>query len=146
MITRRNGDRFVVLYDEDDRDTVLGHRWNIQPTRTPGRYYVKTQVQGRTVYLHQLIGGKGVDHVNRDGLDNRRANLRAATSAQNAANRLPVRAGLKGVTRHRSGKWQAAIAKKYIGLFETEAEAAAAYDAAALAKWGEHAYLNGALS
>lgn len=150
-IVRRNGDAFTVQYDDADHAAIAAHRWRISPQRGEGRYYVITTVRrdGRetTVSMHQLICGKGADHINGDGLDNRRANLRPATPAQNAANRRAVRSGLKGVTFHKkSGRWQAAIAKRYLGLFATEAEAGAAYDRAAVERWGEFARLNGAAS
>jgi hypothetical protein len=99
-------------------------------------------------------GAKGVDHINHDGLDNRRANLRLATPSQNLGNKRPQRGGsspYKGVSLqtswHPIGRpWKASIdidgRTKSIGYFATEVEAANAYDEAAIAKWGDFALTN----
>src|SRR5215471_4599057 len=108
-------------------------------------------------YMHRLIAGVGprrkVDHHDRNGLNNQRKNLRVATSSQNGANRVPDRrkAGrtsqYKGVFWDKArNRWCATIhvdgKTRALGRFETEREAAAAYDAAASAIWGRFARLN----
>ena len=91
-----------------------------------------------------LTGLPMVDHRNGDGLDNRRANLRPADASQNGANRVRLRgrSGYRGVTRHACGRWQAAICvrgkRRYLGLYDTPEGAAQAYDAAAVAAFGEY--------
>jgi hypothetical protein len=106
---------------------------------------------GKRCFLHRVIadragiGGPEVDHVNCDGLDNRRANLRAATRLQNSRNvrcRADSRSGLKGVSWYeRIGRWQARIKvdrkEKYLGSFATAEEAHAAYAKASLTFHGE---------
>jgi hypothetical protein len=88
-----------------------------------------------------------VDHVNGNGLDNRRANIRPATRSQNGANRRKTigESKFKGVCRH-CGGWRATIGlnnrKLSLGTFRTEEEAARAYDAAAKEHFGEYARLN----
>ena len=96
-----------------------------------------------------LTGWPQVDHINGDGLDNRRCNLRPATSAQNNANARRVRTSrspYKGVERESSGKWRARICphgqRINLGLYGTAEEAAHAYDSAAREIYGEFAYLN----
>ena len=101
--------------------------------------------------LHRIIAGATpgfeVDHKDGDGLNNRRTNIRVATNAQNQHNqRISTRntSGAKGVTWHRKlSKWQAQIVinkkRKYLGCFQTESEASAAYHAAAVAAFGEWA-------
>lgn len=93
----------------------------------------------RTLALHREIlkppPGLQVDHINGNGLDNRRANLRIATPAQNARNARMRRnntSGFKGVRLHKpSGKWVAEIkvnnTTKSLGAYEAAAEAHAAY-------------------
>ena len=93
-----------------------------------------------------------VDHINRNSLDNRKANLRPATQAQNSINRKYIKpknssSKYKGVTWHkRIKKWQIQICfngiHKTIGYFHDEIEAAKAYDEAAKKYHGDFAVLN----
>ena len=93
--------------------------------------------------------GKIVDHINRNRLDNRKANLRYATRSQNGFNRINVKHSsiYKGVFyRKVSKKWGASIRspdkKIHLGLFLDEIEAAKVYDEAAKKYHGEFAVLN----
>lgn len=142
----------VALVDDADYDRVMaGPKWfaEMRGHTVYARRWIKVDGKRRGVFLHtQLTGWPRVDHVNLNGLDNRRANLRPATRAQNGQNRrLPSsRSGLKGVTRHVRGMWTARVqadgTRLYLGLFATPEEAARAYDAAALELHGEFARLN----
>ena len=87
-----------------------------------------------------------IDHVDCDKLNNRFANLREATSAENKWNTTKQSGTLssyKGVTWHKSGKWQASIRSHgkqlHLGLFSTEAEAHVAYCKAAIDQHGPFA-------
>jgi hypothetical protein len=147
---------FVSLVDTDDADRVAEYKWHPQRT-AEGRLYAKANAKPRvngtqtTLFLHRFILGfpdGEVDHINGDGLDNRKANLRVASRAQNAANR-PAQRGrrLKGVYPNRSGtRWRAQAKVNYrahyLGTFDTEEEAALAYDEFAAETWGEFAHLN----
>ena len=137
----------------EDYELVSPYRWHVLENPRPGRINGPYAAAGHShVLMHNLIlGVKGVDHINHDGLDNRRANLRPATPRQNNHNERP-RTGssspFKGVAwdgRWR-GRWQAHIAidgrRQSLGRFPTEEAAARAYDAAALATQGEYAWLN----
>lgn len=91
-----------------------------------------------------------VDHVNGDGLDNRRSNLRLATNAQNQANRgaqANNTSGYKGVTFNSSvRKWQAQLYAagrlRYLGVFDSIVQAAVAYDMEAMRLHGEFVRTN----
>ena len=96
--------------------------------------------------------GKFVDHINHNGLDNRKANLRPATFAENNRNRRKVkinnfRSKYKGIYWEKKQKqWGVRImtnrTSKYIGSYKDEIEAAKAYDKAAKKYHGEFASLN----
>ena len=142
-----------VKVDEADLPLLSSYSWH--PERKPRATYAKAWADGRKVYMHRLVLGLDdpgihVDHINGDGLDNRRGNLRVATNLQNQHNRRPNRRGsscFKGVGWHRAtNKWQARIGiggrQVQIGLFEDEVEAARAYDAAAVKNFGEFARPN----
>ena len=102
-----------------------------------------------SVKMHQVIMGlrSGIDHANLNTLDNRKENLRLASSQQNAWNRR-VRSdnalGLKGVYAHtvNPGKWVARAQGNYLGCFTSPEAAARAYDAYALRVYGEFARIN----
>ena len=92
-----------------------------------------------------------VDHINRNGLDNRKANLRTATYTQNSRNRQKTNKNTwskyKGVTfDYRRKKWLARIVvnrkKRHLGSFNNELDAGRAYDRAAGELYGEFAVLN----
>ncbi len=90
------------------------------------------------------------DHKNRNGLDNRKSNLRSCTRSQNQHNRRPAHNGIsryKGVSLYKAtGKWYARISinnkRIAIGHYIKEAEAAKAYDQKAKELFGNFAFLN----
>jgi hypothetical protein len=123
--------------------TLYAIRWS-GPRATKRRLRLHREVLGITDPLLE------VDHVNGDGLDCRRGNLRIATRAQNQRNRTKQRnntSGFKGVYWNTEARrWLAQIKveriRKHIGYYATAEEAARAYDAAALRYHGEFARLN----
>ena len=146
----------VALVDDKDYDRVMRHRWyaweKTRGGRVDGPYATATiriNGRGKQVLMHKLLTGWPMtDHRNGNGLDNRRRNLRPATTAQNNHNQKP-RTGhssrFKGVTWHkRASKWQAAIKvngkNHYLGVYASEEDAAAAYAAASLKAYGDYAY------
>ena len=103
--------------------------------------------------MHKAIMGAAppgmvIDHIDRDGLNNMRSNLRFATPSQNSQN-VAKRGGLSskylGVTKSKK-KWLASCGGTRLGLFEIESEAAQAYDRYVLQKYGKFASTNGILS
>lgn len=144
----------VALVDEEDAAAVLAHKWYTRRVRDAfyaARSLPRVDGVQREQRLHTfLTGWPLVDHRNGDGLDNRRANLRAATNAENMRNRRRYAnntSGFKGVSFHKAtGKWRAQInlsdRRSHLGSHATAADAARAYDAAAREHFGEFAYLN----
>lgn len=143
----------VALIDDADYDLIAGYSWCA--SEHPGVTYALTAIQrdgkNTTIRMHQLLTGwPRTDHVNGDGLDNRRANLRPVNQAQNQANQRPWRGGssqYKGVYHHHTApKWVANIMingrTRYLGMFPAEEDAARAYDTAAIDAFGEYAFLN----
>ena len=95
--------------------------------------------------------GLVVDHINHNGLDNRKANLRIATRAQNSRYSKKTKnkfsSNYKGLYFHRlERRWRVRITEngrtRYVGQFKDEIEAAKAYDRAARKYHGEFASLN----
>jgi len=147
----------VALIDEADYPLVVGYRWHTRPA--DDRWYAYAHVPGsgktgKNIFLHRLLMGTSpdvlIDHINRNGLDCRRENMRPATTGQNNANarkHVGSVSPYKGVSwQSRSGKWRANVAcdgrRIHCGYFEHAEDAARAYDVAALALWGEYALTN----
>lgn len=152
-IVRRNGDRYTALVDDVDYDRVMTLRWCVVPMVHCGKVYAQAS-QGRrhsNIYLHRFLTnapqGLQVDHVNGNGLDCRRENLRLCTVFENHWNRTKTKrntSGYKGVARNRE-KWVAVIKKfgksYHLGRFETPELAYDAYCKAAITLHGEFARL-----
>ena len=147
---------FAVV-DSADADAILKFTWRRMRTKKSRVTYAVTSLPrtetGRrpALLMHRLIlgarRGTVVDHKNRDGLDNRRQNLRACSHSLNLANAIVHRtnntSGFKGVCRTRSGRWQATIQyrgrQRRLGTYASREEAAAAYRKAALRTFGAFA-------
>lgn len=146
----------VAVVDDEDFANVSRHKWCA--VRCGSQYYAMRArvVDGKTryIYMHrELLGfpkGKRIDHINHEGLDNRRSNLRLASRSQNAMNmqkKAPHSSRYKGVSwsKHQC-KWVAYICPKgqylTLGSFTDEENAAIAYNVAAQLFFGEFALLN----
>lgn len=142
----------VAIVDDEDYPELSKYKW-----RYDKGYAVRTAwINGKSkiIYMHrQILGLKGhilCDHANRNTLDNRRANLRAATKSQNASNsKVPAdsKSGYKGVTWYkRTCKWRASITlhrkHMHLGYFDNIDNAVQAYNSKALELFGEFANIN----
>ena len=141
----------TLIIDLADYDLVKIARWSwvINPGRSRTIYFQATSGIPRkpTRIMHTYLIGKrpglDVDHINRNGSDNRRVNLRHLTQQHNSVRCFPRRIGIpKGAQKH-GKKWTAYIAvnnrTRYIGTFDTMEQAGAAYAAEARKHFGEHA-------
>ena len=142
----------------DDCDAwVMKHRWWAH--KEGDVYYVVGHVAGKQVRLHRLLleakPGESIDHINHNGCDNRRGNIRICTVAENVRNqrvqKFPFKSSrFKGVcyvrTRNLAKPWQAQIKVDrtfiYLGHFKDEMSAALVYNYAAIRYFGEFAHLN----
>jgi len=145
------------LVDDADFERLARHRWYAH--KDCYTYYavrrVGTRAECKTIAMHREImnapDGIIVDHINGNGLDNRRANLRLCTDAENRLNsrvRSDNRLGLKGVSQdnRRYRGWRARIKLHgkaiRLGVFPTPGDAARAYDKAARWLFGQFARTN----
>ena len=148
-----------MLVDASDMDIAKQFHWQVNTQRGKTGYVFHTRKKGDgtsgSVYLHRLLTDapidKVVDHINGDGRDNRRHNLRICSNTENQRNRNGLstasKSGFTGVCFPSKGsKWQASIGAHgrniYLGAFYCPIEAAIARDVAALELHGEFASLN----
>jgi len=148
----------VALVDDEDYEWL--NQWKWQATeQQPGAFYAQRSIYiGRKrvhVKMHrQILGysygdGNIGDHKNRNGLDNRRENLRPASRALNRINSVPQRnsSGFRGVTWYKRGDcWQVYIRINgrlmFFGRYRDIIDAAMAYDRAVIKYRGSDAQLN----
>ena len=135
----------VALVDDEDFEKVSGHSWQLH-----SKGYAVAKIGGKKIFMHRFIlnaqEGQEVDHRNRDRLDCQKGNLRFATVSQSNANRSSKnKTGYKGVSETR-GKFLAHIKVSgrdlFLGRFDRAADAAKAYNEAAVRYFGEFAKLN----
>ena len=138
--------RFAIV-DPQDYQRLSRYKWRLCRTKGKNVLYAERSLRlpngkySRLLMHRQLIDvpdGYVIDHINGCGLDNRRANLRLATVAQNAWNskKRNPRSGYKGVWfAADKGMWRAAIVchgrRIHLGYFNDKIDAAKAYDDAA---------------
>ena len=142
----------------DDKDLALVSQYEWFAHKNGKNFYAETRLpisKGRILLkMHVLIMGKKIgfeiDHINHNGIDNRRENLRHATHSQNHQNNRPrihCSSKYKGVYWHkRDKKWEVQIgldgALFYLGRFASEQEAAILYNKSAVKMFGPFAFLN----
>lgn len=134
----------AVLVDDEDLERLLPYKWAEHRTTDHLTSYARAEVNGKKDrrLMHRMIldapRGSDIDHINGDGLDNRKVNLRLATRSQNMHNQRNRRnntSGFKGVTLDsRNGRWRGRVMLERrsvsLGYFATKEEAAAVVRAA----------------
>lgn len=141
------------IVDEADFEWLSQWKWHLCDGSSPGKFYAMRNsdyIDGKRshILMHRVINdtpsGFDTDHINGNGLDNQRSNLRTASRSQNMWNRKPNK---KGTSKHKGVYWHAAhnkwcvsiqVNKKrhHVGLFHDEQSAADAYAARAAKEFG----------
>jgi len=148
----------VALIDDEMFDRVSYFKW--YATKHGRTFYAVTTIslgngKEKKLSVHNLIIGcpiRYTDHVDGDGLNNQKSNLRLATATQNQGNTVKqsgCTSKYKGVSWAKTrNKWKASIEIKgrnnHLGVFDPDQEhmAAMAYDLAAIEYFGEFAKTN----
>lgn len=149
----------IAIIDDEDFAVVCRHPWVF--TANQKKPYVVTTLNTaegskKTIMMHNMIIGfaKYVDHIDGDTKNNSKSNLRFATHQENGWNTKkqksrggkPCLSIYKGVMPLKSGKWQASLRHGNkilrIGRYDTEIEAAKAYNIKVVELRGEFAYVN----
>ena len=151
------GRGFIAIIDDNDYGAVKNHNW--WSSKNGQRVYAISSENGKTVYMHRKIiapeKGMHVDHIDGNGLNNSRKNLRICTRSQNVRNAkktLSKTTSLyKGVYFDKRVKlWSSDICvdreRIRLGFFKNQEDAALAYNFAAIKHHGQFARLNTAKS
>lgn len=134
----------VALVDDEDFEELIKYKWYASKVKTTNKFYVRRNIKieggkQKTVRIHSVIintpKGLYIDHIDGDGLNNQKSNLRVCSNAENARNRganLNNTSGYKGVTWHkRMKKWVVQITvdyeRKVYRSFSSKEEAYLAY-------------------
>jgi len=148
---------FCCKIDDEDFDLVSKYKWASNINRRT--VYAKTNIKDefgkvKTISMHRLIMGNPInlqiDHINHNGLDNRKENLRICSSIENRFNCNSYKGSsskYKGVSWDKNAnKWSSKIRinkiLKHLGCFKSEIEAARKYNTMASLHFGEYANLN----
>lgn len=148
----------VTLVDDKDYEYLNQYKWfyTLSPNHNTGYAARRKKINGvnKTIFMHRIImqteDGKFTDHINGNGIDNRRINLRICTIAQNTANSSKH----KDILTEYKGlywipiidKWRATISPNgksvILGHYKNKIDAAMKYDKAARYYYGEFAKTN----
>lgn len=128
----------IATVDDDDYALVAHYKWHAHRER----HTVYAVTSGAKIRMHRLIldiveTPQAIgDHIDRNGLNNQRKNLRVLDNADNHWNHnkyVKATSRFKGVCFHKAArKWQASVGggvnRQYVGLFGEECDAATAYN------------------
>jgi hypothetical protein len=146
VIKTRKG--LEILVDAEDYPYLSQFRWSVI---CDGKYAARNKTGGGTILMHRELldagPGEQIDHINRNGLDNRRCNIRFANDELNNRNRNKNRtnkSGRPGIIKH-GDRWRAFIStgprteskQIHLGVFDTFEEAVASRKTAEKLLWGE---------
>jgi hypothetical protein len=153
---KTNNSELLIFVDDEDYDNLCQFTWTIY--KDYNKFYafhnIKVNGKQKNTKMHRLISkakrGEIVDHIDGNGLNNQKLNLRICTHQENLRNRTKQSnnsSGYKGVTWHKGDKkWQAQALinkkMKYLGSFDTPEEAAIAYDRFIIENFGEFGITN----
>lgn len=155
VFSKKHGKKIIKVSDSDFK-VVSKFKWSIFAGNTTF-YALTTWIEkGKktTKYLHRLIlnakSNEFIDHIDHDGLNNQRRNIRLCSPAQNSKNMSKHRdnqSGLKGVSldkRRGNFRSRIKIGNKHVwlGSFRCALDAAHAYDAAAKKHFNQFAKIN----
>lgn len=153
MLIPLNQDKWAIV-DESDHDLLSTRIWHVRHSNG-NTYAMMTDDDGYAAAMHRFVLGIGpvtkdpvvVDHINGNGLDNRKSNLRVCSNMENSWNKKARKYGscaLKGVSLDKGAStWRAQITYKgkriYLGSFASPEAAHARYCEAAKDMFGEFA-------
>lgn len=144
----------VAIIDDEDYEIVSKHNWRAYKDKNT--YYAITRYEHTPPYsqisLHRFImndpEGMVVDHIDGNGLNNKKENLRIVTRQQNNSHRLNMMSnntsGYRGVywKKHPHNRWLSCIRFNskliHLGYFDTKEEAARAFNEKARELFGEY--------
>lgn len=141
----------TAFIDDEDLEFISRFRWGVKKDRKA--FYAATKIKQKTVKMHQLLvacpEGYKIDHIDRNGLNNQRSNLRVCTNSENQRNRgmnITNTSGFKGVSLLSTGLFLASLTLNgrniKFGTYTSAKEAALAYDEGVNKFHGEFAFLN----
>lgn len=116
-----------IIVDNIDIPNVKKHKWHIEKSNHHNLYYAVCTQNGHTLRMHRLLlpDSIQVDHINHNGLDNRRENLRPCNNRENSCNKK--QSPNRGIRHHKNGRFYVRIMvnKKeiYLGAYSTLEEA-----------------------
>lgn len=123
------------IIDDADFELLSKCAWHLK--RDKNKYYARGKYKGKNVLLHKLLiyvpDGFVIDHINGNGLDNRRSNLRVITQRENVLFGIIFKdKKYRGCRKTKYNKWEARIRigdkRIYLGSFNTPNEASIAYE------------------
>lgn len=145
---------YECIVDDEDYDMLMQYNWYPAVNSKNNTVYVDSRIKNTHIRIHRFImllyghdiENKLIDHQDQNGLNNQKENLRICNHMKNAQNGKKHKDGLcvyKGISLAKNAKkYRAKITNIHIGYFDTEKEAALAYNKKAIELFGEYASLN----